>query len=338
MTSWLSRRTHLVHGPTPLVRLPRLADRFGLDLWIKRDDASGGAEAGNKLRKLEFLVHHALAQRADTLVTGGSIRSNHARTTAIVAAALGLRCELCLWSDDAAAVLPASGNELFARMAGARIRRVGPIVPSVRESLLAETADAARRAGRTPYVIPEGGSDAIGALGYVAACREIRRQLDCGIAGGQPFDAIVVPCSTGGTTAGLVVGAAVFNVAPRVLAVPVEGDTATLRFAVGRIVEAVRRSDPAFDAVTSWDIDEGGERAPSQEKSSFVNEVARLGLITDPFYTGPALWGFANAIRDDGRWVGKRVLFIHTGGLMGVEPTAFADPDDGVKRMAPRDL
>lgn len=317
----LQRRRRFVHGPTPLVRMPRVADRLGLDLWLKRDDTTGGAEAGNKLRKLEYLVADAQAQDATVLVTGGDVQSNHARATAIVAAATGMRCVLCLWSAEQQANLPPTGNALLSQMTGARVELLGPVPSSRREQALHEAADAAARRGERPYVIPEGGSNAVGALGYVQACREMRRQLDAGLAGGQPFDAVVHACGSGGTAAGLAASAGHFAVAKAVHAFAVVHDAVALRHAVGRVVEQLRRSVPELGTPVPWTVDprgQDGEERLSDRQRRFIVEMGRLGLILDPVYTGKALFGLARAVRDDGRWVGKRVLFVHTGGLPGL--------------------
>jgi D-cysteine desulfhydrase len=317
----LGRRRRFVHGPTPIVRMPRLADRLGLDLWIKRDDASGGAEAGNKLRKLEYLVADALSQGADTLVTGGHVQSNHARTTAIVAATLGLRCALSLWSDKEHASVPATGNALIDRMVGAEIELLGPVPVSQRAAALGEAAARIARRGGRPYTIPEGGSNGVGALGYVQACREIRKQLDAGLANGSSFDVIVHACGSGGTAAGLAAGAHAFNVAQSVHAMAIVPDSTSLRHAVGRIIGEIGRLMPDLGPPSAWTVDprgQDGAESLSVAQRRFMVEMARYGLILDPVYTGKAFWGLARAVHEDGRWVGKRVLFIHTGGLPGL--------------------
>lgn len=314
-------RQRFVHGPTPLWRVPRLSDRMGIDLWIKRDDANGGAEAGNKLRKLEFLVADALDRGATTLVTGGHVQSNHARTTAIVAAWCGLRCQLCLWSVEVCAKVPTTGNALLMALCGAEVDLVGDVPPSGRDAVLARAAASVERRGQRPYVIPEGGSNGLGALGYVQACREIRRQLDAGLAGREPFDVIVHACGSGGTTAGLAAAAGHFGIAKEVHAVAVVPDAPALRHAVGRIIGQVNLLLPDLGPSVPWTIDPRGVASSEpmrKHQRRFWAQMARYGLILDPVYTGRAMWGMSRAIRDDGRWIGKRVLFLHTGGFPGL--------------------
>jgi D-cysteine desulfhydrase len=215
-------RLQLVHGPTPLVRRAALDTLLGLKLWIKRDDATGGAEAGNKVRKLEFLLADAIARGSDTVVTCGGIQSNHARATAICSAQLGLKCVLYLRDPRAPgdpsraakpSELPAGGNVLLDRLAGAEIHLVTPAEYGQRVAVLESEAQRIARAGGKPYVIPEGGSNWLGSLGYVEAMREIRAQMNLGIAGAAsaaPFDEIVLACGSGGTAAGVILGAARF--------------------------------------------------------------------------------------------------------------------------------
>lgn len=302
--------------------MPRVAERLGLDLWIKRDDVTGGAEGGNKLRKLEFLLADALSRSANVIVTGGHVQSNHARATALVAASLGLRCELCLWSRETVSALPSTGNALLDHMAGAHVRLVGPVASSQRDATLKAAADDLLRRGLRPYVIPEGGSNGTGALGYVQACRELRRQLEAGLAQGKPFDTLVTACGSGGTAAGLALGASAFGVAREVVAMAVVPDALSLRCAVGSIIDEVRRAVPGLGRPVPWRVDERGCPNPSGDldhaQRRFMVEMARYGLVLDPVYTGRALSGLARAVRDDGKWVGRRVLFVHTGGLPGL--------------------
>jgi D-cysteine desulfhydrase len=311
--------------------MPRVADRLGLDLWIKRDDVTGGAEGGNKLRKLEFLMDEALSRGANVIVTGGQVQSNHARATAIVAASLGLRCELCLWSRDTVSALPSTGNALLDYMTGAHFRLVGPVPSSRRDATLREAAEDLVRRGARPYVIPEGGSNGVGALGYVQACRELRHQLDAGLAKGEPFDALVIACGSGGTAAGLSLGASAFQVAREVVAMAVIPDALSLRCAVGSIIDQVRRAVPELGRPVPWRVDERGCPNPSGDldpaQRRFMVEMARCGLVLDPVYTGKALCGLARAVHEDGSWIGKRVLFVHTGGLPGLFSEDFGLTD-----------
>ena len=190
-------RLQLVHGPTPLVRRASLDTLLGPEAVGQARRRDRGAEAGNKVRKLELLLADAIARGSDTVITCGGIQSNHARATAIVCAQLGLKCVLYLRDPRAPgdpsraakpSELPAGGNVLLDRLAGAEIHLVTPAEYGQRVAVLESEAQRVERAGGKPYVIPEGGSNGLGSLGYVEAMREIRAQMNLGIAGaGAPF-------------------------------------------------------------------------------------------------------------------------------------------------------
>jgi D-cysteine desulfhydrase len=327
------KRIALVHGPTPLVRSDALDARLGVELWIKRDDATGGAESGNKIRKLEFLLADARAKKATLILTCGGIQSNHARATALVSAQLGLRCVLFLrvlegpTSTERAAeksALPASGNVLLDRLAGAEVRLITPADYAERASVMESAALALAKAGERPYVIPEGGSNGLGALGYVEAMREVRGQMDLGLGGGRaPFDVVVHACGSGGTAAGVALGAARFEVARQVRAVAVCDDEAYFTRVIRRIIGEARAINPELGAEAELVID-AHAKGPSYgvmnaEQKKLLVEVARTaGLVLDPVYTGKAMYGLAAAIDRGEIAKGVRVLFLHTGGLPGL--------------------
>lgn len=318
-------RLSLAHLPTPLRKPARLAEAMGLDLWVKRDDMTGGAESGNKIRKLEFLLADAQEQGADVVITCGGLQSNHARATALLAASLGMEAVLFLRTlapDLDPARAPLEGNVLLDRLAGAEIRLITPASYRERVRVMEEAAAELRAAGRRPYVIPEGGSNGLGSLGYVQAMAEVRAQLDLGLAGGRPFDVIVHACGSGGTAAGVVLGAARFEVATEVRAMAVCDDAATFEQVIARIIGEARALERGLDEAARLVVDDGGKgpayAISTDEQRRRVVEAARLsGLILDPVYTGKAfarLWDLA----EKGELPGGRVLFLHTGGLPGL--------------------
>ncbi len=318
-------RLSLAHLPTPLVRPRHLADRLGIDLWVKRDDATGGAEAGNKVRKLEYLLADAITQGADTVITCGGIQSNHARATALCAASLGLRAMLFLRTTEAnldASLAPLEGNVLLDRMAGASIRLVTPAQYAARNALMDEAANELRQRGHVPYVVPYGGSNGLGALGYVEAMREVRRQLDLKLSGGDPFDVIVHACGSGGTAAGVALGASRYGVAGEVRAMAVDHDAPTFHAIIDRIVAEARALDPDLGPPAKLIVDDrakGPAYAVSTElqRRRIIDAARCSGLIFDPVYTGKAMSGLWD-LCDSGELRGKRVLFLHTGGLPGL--------------------
>lgn len=322
-----SPRVRLAHLPTPLEHHPRLADALGCELWIKRDDATLGAEAGNKIRKLEYLLAEARQRGADTLITCGGLQSNHARATALCGARLGLRVVLLLRTtspiDETRAAIDArpEGNVLLDRLAGAEVRLITPAEYRERAARMQEVARELSAAGRRPYVIPEGGSSGVGSLGYAQAMKEIRQQLDLGLAGGRPFDAIVHACGSGGTAGGVALGAAAWDVAEEVRAIAVCDDAATFQARIAAIVDEARALEPSLGRAARLVVDDS-VKGPAygiatHEQRMMVASVARLsGLLLDPVYTVKA-FSALSAARSRGE-LGGRVLFLHTGGLPGL--------------------
>jgi D-cysteine desulfhydrase len=303
-------------------------------VWIKRDDMTGGAEAGNKVRKLEFLLAAALAQKATTVLTCGGIQSNHARATALSCAALGLRPVLFLRVPEGSATgpdraaprdcLPTSGNVLLDRLAGAEIRLISPEDYAARAAVMEVAALELARQGERPYVIPEGGSNGLGSMGYVEAMRELRAQMSLGIAGApKKFDVIAHACGSGGTAAGVALGAARFDVASEVRAFPVCDDGAYFERVTERIVAEARALDPELPEPAPLTFDDSA-KGPSygvmtpEQKRFLVLTARKTGIVTDPVYTGKALFGLQRAAGRGDLPLSAKVLFVHTGGLPGL--------------------
>ena len=228
-----TKRVRLAHLPTPLDPLDRLSDELGGPrIWAKRDDCTGLAGGGNKARKLEFLLGDALGTGADTVLTAGAVQSNHARQTAAACARLGLGCELFLGkgAPGRGEAYGRSGNVMLDRVLGAKTH----LLPRVADAGVAmeERADALRGEGRRPYLVPVGGSNVVGALGYVECARELSRQaerMDLRV------DAIVHASASCGTQAGLAVGLAELGSEARLVGAGVSGVAPEARAGVGRI-------------------------------------------------------------------------------------------------------
>ncbi|MGC9398208.1 MAG: D-cysteine desulfhydrase family protein [Anaerolineae bacterium] len=305
----------LGHFPTPLAPLKRLSKALdGPEIWIKRDDLSGLGGGGNKVRKLRYLVAEALRQEADVIMTTGAQQSNHARQTAGVAAHLGVDCVLVLGGE---APSSPQGNYLLDRCFGAEVRWAGdrPLM-----SALQEEAGALRAEGRRPYVIPYGGSNALGACGYVEAAVEWREQTQ-----GLSFNAIVVASSSGGTQAGLAVALQALGIPTRVVGISIGYDAATLRQRLADIA-ANLRSRLDLDAVPGAEafvvVDAylgGGYGVVGALERDAIRALARHeGLLADPVYTGRALGGLMDLVRQGYFERDARVLFWHTGGAPGL--------------------
>jgi D-cysteine desulfhydrase len=348
VTASSPKRLFFVHGPTPIERRPALDEIVGAKVWIKRDDATGGAEAGNKVRKLEFLLADAVARSTEVVITCGGIQSNHARATALTCARLGLRAVLYLRVAEearAAEALEHTGNVLLDRLVGAEICLISANEYRERNAIMEAAKRELEREGARAYVIPEGGSNGLGSLGYVEAMREVRSQLDLGLggtamhdAGTSSFDVVAHACGSGGTAAGVALGAARFGVARETWAFCVCEDRAYFEKVIGRIAAESRGFDSALPPLalaepgSSASTPEGAARlvvddrakgpayaVMDDEQKQFLVGVARkTGLVLDPVYTGKALWGLARAVERGDIERGARVLFIHTGGLPGL--------------------
>ncbi|WP_313447324.1 D-cysteine desulfhydrase [Brevundimonas sp.] len=314
-------RIRLAHLPTPLEPLPRLSEELGLDLWIKRDDCTGLAGGGNKTRKLEFLLGAAFEEDADTLVTQGAVQSNHVRQTAAAAAAHGLACEIILEerTGSKATDYVGNGNVLLDRLFGATLRTVPGGTDMVAE--LEKTAAEVRARGGKPYVIPGGGSNPVGALGYVDCAREIVVQAD---EMDLEVHRIVTATGSAGTHAGLVAGLAVMGTDIPVLGIGVRApkdkqeanvfklaeETAALLGQPGRVTREQVVADCDYVGEGYGLIDQGVIDA--------LTLAARLdGIVLDPVYSGKAMKGLI-ALARAGQFKGETVVFLHTGGAQGL--------------------
>lgn len=321
-------RRRYTAGPTALTPLDRLSKYLGGPrLWIKRDDELGLAGGGNKTRKLEFLVADALAMGADTLITTGAVQSNHCRLTLAAACAEGLACRLVIeervpgsYDEDA------SGNNMLFRLLGAERITVVPTGTDL-AAALQEEADQVTAAGRVPYVIPGGGSNPLGALGYVSAAEELMAQaVDARLS----FQAMVVASGSGGTHAGLLAGLTGTSSGVPVIGVSTraakEQQEEKILDLAGRTAElagssvTVRPEDVRVDDGHVGD----GYSLPTAGMVEAVRLFARLeGVLLDPVYTGKAAAGLLALVRSGAFDPDGDVVFVHTGGW----PALFAYQD-----------
>lgn len=313
-------RLDVAHLPTPITRLERLPKQWGTgEIWLKRDDDTGGPLTGNKIRKLQYAVREAIDQGADVLVTCGGLQSNHCRATAIVARRFGLDVVLMLRGTQPERL---EGNFALDWLMGAEIRWVTPEAYRDKDAGMRTIADELESQGRRPYVIAEGCSMPIGSWGYIEACREIAQfeQRE-----GLRFDAIVAATGSGGTLAGLELGKRLFGLEGDVFGINVCDDEAYFRSLVHRIAtETIERFSldvtlsPEEIGILDGHVGLGYGR-PRPEELETLLEVARTeGVVLDPVYTGKAFHGLKHELREGRLKDKQRVLFIHTGGVFGL--------------------
>lgn len=313
-------RLEFIGAPTPLEYLPRFSDYIGRDIFIKRDDVTPLAMGGNKLRKLEFLAADALREGADTLVTAGAIQSNHVRQTAAVAAKLGLNCVALLENPmgTKAENYLSNGNRLLLDLFNTQVEMCDALTDP--NAQLAKLATRIEAQGFRPYVIPVGGSNALGALGYVESALEIAQQCE----GAVSISSVVVASGSAGTHAGLAVGLEQVMPEAELIGVTVSRKVddqlpkvVTLQQEIARSLELTANA-----SITLWDdYFAPAYGIPNDEGMEAVKLLARLeGILLDPVYTGKAMAGLIDGIsqkrfKDEGP-----ILFVHTGGA----PALFA--------------
>ncbi len=314
-------RVRLAHLPTALERMPRLSEELGVDLWIKRDDCTGMSSGGNKTRKLEFLMAEAQEMGADLVMTQGATQSNHARQTAAFAARLGMDCHILL-EDRTRSNDPnynGSGNVFLNFLHGATAEKHPGGTDMA--ALMEERAEEERAKGRTVYVIPGGGSNATGALGYAACAMELVGQAD---AMGLKIDRIVHATGSSGTQAGLVAGLKAINAQIPLLGIGTRAPQPKQEQMVYDLaVKTVEKLGcPGIvareDVMANTDYVGEGYGLPTPGTIAAIELFARLeGILLDPVYSGKGADGLIDLARK-GTFEGETVVFLHTGGSVGL--------------------
>ncbi len=310
-------RVSLGFFPTPLHELPRLSKILaGPRLFIKRDDQTGLATGGNKTRKLEFSLAEALKQKANTLVTLGAIQSNHCRQTAAAAAMFGLGCTLVIRGP---APEKALGNLLLDHLLGAQVVFSGD---RSREAVADEVMEKLRQAGQSPYFIPLGASNEIGAMGFVAGIEELDMQLK---ERKLNVDRVVFASSSAGTQAGLCVGAKAIGFQGQISAIAIDSTRDELQRSVADIAAATIQRlglQMSFspEEVSGYDgYLGGGYSIMGEPEREAIELLARHeGILLDPVYTGRAMAGLIDLIRKGVFGKDENIVFWHTGGSVAL--------------------
>jgi len=312
-------RRRYTQGATPLEFLPRFTRALGgPKIWIKRDDLLGLAPGGNKTRKLEFLVADALAQGADTLVTCGAPQSNHCRITLAAAVREGLKCRFVIEERIPDSYRrDASGNNFLFRLLGVEAVTVVPAGSDMRQAMQ-QVCDALAREGRKGYVIPGGGSNALGGLGYVACAQELQQQF---FEQGVRIDRILLASGSSGTHGGLLAGLLGNHVDVPVIGIGVSRDPADQDPLVHGEAQAVAdllgtgMTIPRDAVLTFGEYWRPKYSVPNAKMVEAVQMLARTeAILLDPVYTGKAMAGLIDLVRKGRIRADENLLFLHTGG------------------------
>jgi D-cysteine desulfhydrase len=312
-----NKKLSLGFSPTPIHELANLSKLFkGYRLFIKRDDNNGLATGGNKIRKLEYLLQDALEKKADTIITAGAQQSNHCRLTAAACAKVGLKCHLLLGGEKPEEY---NGNLLLSHLFGAKIHftgenRKGEDIPFVVEKL--------KKKGSRPYVVPYGGSNDIGALGYANAVLELKNQAE---AMDVSFDYIVFASSSGGTQAGLIAGCEIYQFDSKVVGISIDKDETngrSLEEIIGELVSGVLKLHNCYKQGKICDInlireyDKAGYGVITENEKKAIKTLAETeGILLDPAYTARAFYGMMDLMKRKVTKPGSSILFLHTGGI-----------------------
>ena len=298
--------------PTPFYKLESISAKYGKNIWIKRDDMCGVALGGNKVRKLEFLLADAKAQGCDTVFTTGGAQSNHAMLTAACAARLGMKCILILKKRG---VTEHKGNLVLDDIYGADVRFMNTDSYDDIYAEMHRVGEELAKEGHKSYYIPVGGSNPLGAVGYVNGVREFTVQA---LAAGIRVGHIVSATGSGGTTAGLLLGAKLFQPGVKVTGIGVDNDpfeeiVPDLAAKAADILEcSFEREQDDFEMV--YHVGQG-YAIPNAEDTPYIEELARMeGILLDPVYTGKAWAGMLKLLKDGYFGDEDNIVFVHTGG------------------------
>ena len=298
--------------PTPFYKLENISAKYGKNIWIKRDDMCGVALGGNKVRKLEFLLADARAQGCDTVFTTGGAQSNHAMLTAACAARLGMKCILILKKRG---VTERKGNLVLDDIYGADVRFMDTDSYDDIYAEMHRVGEELAKEGHKSYYIPVGGSNPLGAVGYVNGVREFTVQA---LAAGIRIGHIVSATGSGGTTAGLLLGAKLFQPGVKVTGIGVDNDpfeeiVPDLAAKAADILEcSFEREQDDFEMV--YHVGQG-YAIPNAEDTPYIEELARMeGILLDPVYTGKAWAGMLKLLKDGYFGDEDNIVFVHTGG------------------------
>ncbi len=312
----------LAHIPTPLEKLKGISIiPEGYQLYLKRDDLTGFGLSGNKVRKLEFLAYDALRKKADTLISCGGFQSNHARATALLAAQLGLKCVLVLFGDEKPQV---EGNLFLDKISGAKIRFIPSREYDNVERIMEEVASGLKSRGRSPYIIPEGGSNPLGVWGYIKAAFEMKKQID---ESGLRIDKLVTALSSAGTYCGLFLGTKLYGWEMDIIGInvrflpsyPLEKIYTLLNDTISQYELKIKFKEKEIKVIEGY-VGEGYALSRVEELDFIKAFISRTGILLDPVYTGKAMFGLRDLLNRGEFSRKEKIAFLHTGGGFGLFP------------------
>lgn len=317
METLLNKKVSIAHLPTPVHHFPRLSEKYGIELYIKRDDLTESIASGNKLRKMEYVLFDAKEQGADTLITCGGVQSNHCRAVAWIAAKEGLDCVLLLRGEHPDSI---QGNLLIDRILGAEVRYYTKEEFENSMEIAKNVCFELTKKGKKPYYIPMGASTATGSLGYANMIKELVEE-------GNTFDHIYCALGSGGTLAGMLLGCKHFNFPGKIHGIAVCDD-------VSYFVDEINRIQQEFKIKYGLDVDFSdsdkfmddnyvgiGYALNTESELRTLIELAKTeGLVLDPVYSLKAFIGMLDHIKKGIIKPGESVLFLHTGGHYGIFP------------------
>lgn len=316
----IPKKINLAHLPTPLEKIrfrTNLNDKYGKELLIKRDDYTGSDFLGNKIRKLEYLLYEAKKEKTDIIFTCGGDQSNHARATASAAAKVGMQTRLFLWGEEKKQT---DGNLFLDKIYGAEIIYLNKTQFLKVDDIMTEERMRLVRKGKRVYVIPAGGSSTLGIWGYINFVNELKKQIDL-----KSIDGLFSACGSGGTAAGLLVGAALNRLRLKIFVVNVLLPKEIIRKKILQLAEGAvldynlkcKIEEKNLEIVDGYSTE--GYKNISDEKLILITKFARnTGILLDPAYTGKAFCAYNELVLSQGS--GKRIIFLHTGGIFGTFP------------------
>eukprot|EP01035_Chromulina_nebulosa_P021294 gene21294-27590_t len=314
-------KLNLGRFPTPIHSFNTIdISDYGLNMWIKRDDLSSFDLSGNKVRKLEFLLADAIEKGHDSVITIGGLQSNHARATAVAARQLSLQPHLILRTQLPIEDVDITGNLLFNRMVGSKIYTVTPSAYAQvgSDNLVHQLSQQLIEQGSNPYSIPVGGSNTLGSFGYMETIKEIISFSDI------QFDHIVFGCGSGGTAAGISIGAKLSGLGANIHAIGVCDSPKYFYDHIRSVAVELEIDFSKFGEPEEWCKIYNGQglgyaKSSTDELEYLMNISKSTGVILDPVYSGKALYYFMkNIITDREIFLpGQKILFIHTGGTVG---------------------